>query len=50
MLVRTCSAQKHHFNDIIVLDYWDINPQSYGYVISINIVMHNPDQFHALNG
>jgi len=38
MLVRSCSAQKHHFNNIILLNERDIDSKSSGYVISINTV------------
>ena len=38
MLVRSCSAQKHHFNNIILLNKWDIDSKSNGYFILINTV------------
>ena len=44
MLVRSCSAQKHHFNNIILLNKRDINQKSYGYVILINIVTQETER------
>ena len=46
ILVSMCSAQRHHFNDIIVHNYWDVKSQSNGYIILINIMMHDPDRMY----